>query len=124
MKIVGEFNYRNAKEILERAYPEILKEIYAILENRDNSIDLSESGAQRKLSKQVQEWFIKKGWKKEHSAFSIRELKYDLLKGSIPIEIEIGHERLVYADFFEFTADYSKGYIPLGIIHWPVQKEK
>ncbi len=116
MKVVGEFNYRNAKEILEKAYPEILEEIYSIIKDGKNVIDLSKSDLQRKLSKQVQEWFVKKGWKKEKPAFSIHELKYDLVKGNIPIEIEIGHERLVYADFFEFMADYSKMQIPLGIM--------
>ena len=74
------------------------------------------TGAQRRLSAQVQEWFTKKDWNKEQPAFSIGELRYDLVKENIPIEIEIGHQRLVYADFFEFMADYSKGHIPLGIM--------
>ena len=40
----------------------------------------------------------------------------DLVKEDIPIEIELGHQRLVYADFFEFMADYSNGHIPLAIM--------
>jgi len=116
MKVVGEFNYRNAKEILERAYPEILKEILDILNYPNNKIDLTSSGSQRNLSVQVQNWFVSKGWEKETHSFSIQGLKYDLVKGNICIEIELGHQRLVYADFFEFMADYSKGHIPLGIM--------
>jgi len=116
MKIVDEFNYRHAREILERKKPELLKEIISILNNPNNKIDLTMSDKQRKLSSPVQNWFVSKGWKKEQDTFSIPGLKYDLLKGNIPIEIELGHERLVYADFFEFMADYSKQHIPLGIM--------
>src|SRR3989338_7077016 len=116
MKIVDEFNYRNAKEILAKAYPQILEEIYSILNDEKHVIDLSITVSQRKLSRQIQGWFANSGWKMEQSCFSIASLKYDLLKGNIPIEIEIGHKRLVYADFFEFMADYSKCHIPLGIM--------
>jgi len=116
MKIVDEFNYRNAREILERKYPEILKEIYDILNNPNNQIDLTTTGPQRRLSVQVQEWFLSKNWEIEKSCFSIPELKYDLVKNNIVVEIELGHQRLVYADFFEFMADYSKDFIPLGIM--------
>ena len=48
--------------------------------------------------------------------FSLPDLRYDLLKGDVPVEIEIGHERLVYAVFFKFLADYSKNKIPAGIM--------
>lgn len=116
MKVVDKFNYRNAKEILMSKYPDISKEILKILNDPRNKIDLSKTGKQRKLSSQVQKWFLPKGWKKEQDTFSISGLKYDLLKGNIPIEIELGHRRLVYADFFEFLADYSKQHIPLGIM--------
>ena len=119
MKIVEEFNYRNAKEILEKKYPKILNEIFDILNNPNNKIDLTIAGSQksqRNLSIQVQNWFETKDWEKEKSSFSIKRLKYDLVKKDIVIEIELGHQRLVYADFFEFMADYSKGYIPLGIM--------
>lgn len=116
MKIVGEFNYRNAKEILEKKYLKILNEIFDILNNPNNKIDLTATGPQRNLSIQVQNWFETKDWEKEKSCFSIKQLKYDLVKEDIVIEIELGHQRLVYADFFEFMADYSKSYIPLGIM--------
>jgi len=116
MKVVDEFSYRNAKEILEKKHPEILKEIFEILNDPNNVIDLVSTGSQRRLSAPVQNWFVEKGWKKEQRTFSIEELRYDLLKNNIPIEIELGHQRLVYADFFEFMADYSKEYIPLGIM--------
>ena len=116
MKVVGEFNYRNAKEILEKKYSKILKEILAILSTPKNKINLKAVGKQRQLSSQVQDWFVKKGWKKEQPCFTIEDLRYDLLKKNIAIEIELGHKRLVYADFFEFMADYSNERIPLGIM--------
>ncbi len=116
MKVVGEFSYRSAREILERKHPEILKEIYEILNEPNNEINLETTGSQRRLSAQVQEWFIDKGWEKEKPTFTIEDLRYDLLKDHVPIEIEIGHQRLVYADFFEFMADYSKEQILLGVM--------
>ena len=116
MNIVGEFDYRNAKSILEKRFPQIFREIYSILNNPENEIDLTRTGPQRILSAQIQRWFTRLDWRKEQPAFSIEELRYDLLKENIPIEIEIGHQRLVYADFFEFLSDYSKGYIPLGVM--------
>jgi len=116
MKVVSEFSYRNAREILEKKYPEILKQVLEILNDPNNKLDLMATGSQRRLSAPVQNWFVKNGWRKEQPTFSIEELRYDLLKDNIPIEIELGHQRLVYADFFEFMADYSKGHIPLGIM--------
>ena len=116
MKIVGEFNYRNAKEILEKKCPKILNEIFDILNDPNNKINLTATESQRNLSIQIQNWFEVQGWEKEKSCFSIKGLKYDLVKEDIVIEIELGHQRLVYADFFEFMADYSKSYIPLGIM--------
>jgi len=88
MKIVAEFNYRNAKEILERKFSHILQQIYEILDDQNNIIDLTRTGAQRRLSAQVQEWFTKEGWNKEQPAFSIGDLRYDLVKENIAIEID------------------------------------
>ena len=118
MKVIREFNYRNAKEIIEQLYPSIIKEIYNILNNSENKIKLDKgTDKQRELSKPIQDLFLKiKGWKDEQSVFSIPDLKYDLLKSNIPIEIEIAHERGVYGDFFKFLSDYSNSYIPAAIM--------
>ena len=53
---------------------------------------------------------------KEAPSFTIPEMRYDLLKVNIPIEIEIGHQRLVFPDFFEFMADFSKEKIPGAVV--------
>lgn len=116
MQIAEEFSYRNGKEILQSKKPMFVKEILDILQKPNNKLDLTSQGGQRTLSSQIQKWFVDKAWEKEKSSFSIPSLHYDLVKEEIPIEIEIGHERLVYADFFEFMADYSKGFIPLGVM--------
>jgi hypothetical protein len=42
----------------------------------------------------------------------------------VPIEIEIGHQRLVFPDFFEFAADHAKQNIAAGVLivtHDPMQ---
>lgn len=115
MRVKGEFDYRGAKSILKEKAPGILKEIYKILNNPKNKLDLSHRETVRLLSKQIQDFFVKKGWKKEQRCI-IPKLKYDLKKNDIPVEIEIGHERLVYADFFKFLADFSKSKISCGVM--------
>ncbi len=42
MKIISEFNYRNAKEIIKQLNPILLDEIYNLLNNDKNKLDLSE----------------------------------------------------------------------------------
>lgn len=116
MIVAGELDYRNAKAILERSSPGIIEEIVEIVTDPKNILDFSIKGKQRNLSKQVQGWFCEKGWEQEVRSFSIPEMRYDLVKGRIPIEIELGHQRLVFPDFFEFLADYSKQEIPFGIM--------
>ena len=117
MQVAEEFDYRNAKSILECVDHVTFDEFTATL--NDDSLRLrlgAPAGRQQDLSKQLQKIFEDRGWEKEKSLFSLPELRYDLFKGHIPVEIEIGHERLVYADFFKFLADYSAMKIPAGII--------
>ncbi len=117
MRITSEYDYRNAKGILEKKHQNILKSVYSILKDPKNKLSLKlKSKKQRDLSKQIQAFFIKKGWKKEQGTFAVPELTYDLISKNVPIEIEIGHERLVYADFFKFLVDYSKGKIDAGVM--------
>jgi len=116
MRIINKFDYRNAAAILRAKAPEILDETISILNDAENTLDLSPHGKQRDVSKQIQKFFVDKGWDKEASHFSVADLKYDLMKNGIPIEIEIGHERLVYAVFFKFLADFSNEHIPAGIL--------
>lgn len=119
MKIASEFNYRNAKEIIQQDNSELLKEIYKILNDPNNKLNLNlvEGKKLRDTSKQIKQFFLKKGWKDEVGCKAISEMKYDLVKDeNFPIEIEVGHMRLVYADFFEYLADYSKEFIKAGIM--------
>ena len=116
MRITGERDYRNAKAVLKSASPGTLEEIISILTEPGRHLDLSKKGRQRTLSKQVQSWFVDRGWQKEARSFSIPEMRYDLLKEHIPVEIELGHERLVFPDFFEFLADFSKSEIPCAVM--------
>ena len=95
----------------------ILNEIFSILNDESNSLTLDSRGrSQRNLSRQIKEFFIRAGWQDEVSHFTVHDLRYDLVKENVPIEIEIGHQRLVYADFFKFLIDYSNDHIPAGII--------
>jgi hypothetical protein len=117
MKVVRIFDYRNALNILKGHKPYITDEIFTILNDPSNSLTLTiKEGSERKISSQIQKFFEDKGWLKEQATFSIPKLKYDLLKENVPIEIEIGHERLVYAVFFKFLSDYSNDKIPAGVM--------
>jgi len=117
LRVVAEYDHRNAKAIIRALNLPIQKEIYSILNNPNNRLILGTAGRkQQDLSQQIKTFFIQKGWQKEANVFSLDGLHYDLLKGNIPLEIEIGHKRLVYATFFKFLADYSHGEIPAGIM--------
>lgn len=117
MKIIEEFNYRNAKEIIQQNNSELLNEIYEILNNGSIKLEIKENKHQRDTSDQIQQIFLSKDWNKEVHSKAVPGMKYDLVKDKdFPVEIEIGHMRLVYADFFEFLADYSKGFIKAGIM--------
>jgi len=116
MHLVSEFDYRNAKAIINNINPMILHRITNVLTANDLNIQLQEGRSQRDLSKQVQSWFELAGWEKEVPPMSVPDMRYDLYDGGIPIEIEIGHKRLIYADFFEFMADYSNSNIQVAIM--------
>jgi hypothetical protein len=119
MKVASEFNYRSAKEIIQKYNPSLLEEIYEILNDEKNKLDLDlkQGKIQRDTSNQIKQLFINKNWHEEIDSKAIPEMAYDLVKDeSFPIEIEVGHMRLVYADFFEFLADYSKEFIKAGIM--------
>lgn len=117
LKLVGEYDYRNAKAILQATATGELAEIYAVLQHSESTLDLAPGEeAQRRLSAQLKKWFVDKDWKEEQPAFSVPGMHYDLLKNRVPIEIELGHERLVFPDFFEFLADYSNGHIEAAVM--------
>ena len=116
MRIIEEYNFRNAIAILDTSYPGTLEEIREILTSRDNNLDLTIRGRQRDLSAQVQSWFDVRGWELERPCFTIPEMRYDLFRNGIPIEIELGHQRLVFPDFFKFLADYSQLKIPAAVM--------
>lgn len=94
-----------------------LKELEGILNDESIKLRLGKgTGKQQDLSSQVQDLFVNKGWKREVKLFTIPELRYDLFKGGMPVEIEIGHQRLVYAVFFKFLAEYSARKINAGVL--------
>lgn len=117
MHVVGEYSYRNAKGILADRRGKTVGELYSLLNDDGFRLRLgAEAGKKQDLSKQIQRHFAQRGWKQEVPTFTLTELRYDLVKEDVPIEVEIGHERLVYADFFKFLADYSQRKIPAGVM--------
>jgi len=96
MKVVGEFDYRNAKAVLEAIRPHLISQIVSILNSRATTVDLSVTSGPRDLSRQLAEYFIPHGWLSEQTVFTLPD------------------QRLVYADFFKFLADYSQDRIPAG----------
>src|SRR5690348_9270781 len=116
MKIVREFDYRNASAVIDGIDPSILRQVREILTDTRSDLNLVSDGKARSLSSQVQSWFVAAGWKSEVPAKAVPGMRYDLHNGRLPIEIELGHERLVYPDFFEFMADYSQMHIPAAVM--------
>jgi hypothetical protein len=116
VKIVREFDYRNAAAIISGVQSKVLPQVREILTSTVSNLNLASEGKARSLSSQVQGWFVAAGWKQEVPAKAVPGMRYDLHNGDIPIEIELGHERLVYPDFFEFMADFSQMHIPAAIM--------
>ncbi len=116
MKVVGEFDYRNAGAILNSIHKGLVEEVVSILSTPTSDIFLAMESGPRKLSAQIARYFIPHGWLPERPVFTLPDLRYDLLKVNVPLEIEVGHQRLVYADFFKFLADYSQRMVPAGIM--------
>jgi hypothetical protein len=118
MRIVAEYNYRYAAQILEAVSGVELQELRGTLNNPGNVLDMiQKSGKQRDYSAQIKQWFISQhGWAPEQRCKAVPAMRYDLTKGLVCVEIEIGHQRLVYPDFFEFAADHAKQNIPAGVL--------
>lgn len=116
MRVVREFDYRNAISVIEGTSPGLIDRIRSIVSSPAASLNLAATGKQRSLSAQVQSWFVAEGWKAEVPTKAVPSMRYDLHDGDIPIEIELGHERLVYPDLFEFMADHAQQYIPAAIM--------
>ncbi|WP_164091332.1 BglII/BstYI family type II restriction endonuclease [Comamonas thiooxydans] len=117
MIINREFDYRNSIAIIDSTNPGLVSSIRSILTSQTFNLNFNvPDGKQLNLSKQVQNLFVANQWQKEVSSITVPSMRYDLKKNNIPIEIELGHERLVFADFFEFMADYSTMNIPAAIM--------
>lgn len=116
MHIIREFDYRNARAVIDAVDPTLLSRIRDILTSPDSRLDLAKETKARALSSQVQQWFKAAGWQREVPAGAVPGMRYDLHDGQVPIEIELGHERLVYPDFFKFLADYSAQHIPAAVM--------
>jgi len=114
---LGEFDYRNARGILQSQREAILTEISNLLNDANFHLRLGAApGKKQDLSNQIQKHFVSHGWGEEREVFTLPDLRYDLVKQDVPIEIEIGHARLVYADFLKFLVDYSREKIPAGVM--------
>jgi hypothetical protein len=117
MQIGDEFSYRFAKEILQAVAPGELADIQSVLNDSRNVLNADKVKTQRDYSAQIKSWFVsQKSWKAEQPCKAVPGMKYDLQKGLVSIEIEIGHQRLVFPDFFEFAADHAKQNIAAGVL--------
>jgi len=117
MQIGAEFSYRYAREILQGVAPKELKDIQSVLNDPRNVLNTEKARKQRNYSAQIKDWFVsQKGWNAEQPCKAVPGMKYDLQKGLVCVEIEIGHQRLVFPDFFEFAADHAKQNIAAGVL--------
>ena len=117
LRLTDSYDYRNAKAILETRDGKTLSHPLSILNDRSIQLRVTrEAKKNRDISRQIQEAFRDRGWTLEKALYTLPELRYDLQSGEIVAEIEIGHERLVYAVFLDFLADYSANKIPVGVI--------
>jgi hypothetical protein len=117
MHLRDEFSYRFAKEILQAIAPREVDDLYSVLNDPKNTLTPLGNSKQRDYSKQIKNWFVsQRQWKAELPCQAVPGMKYDLRKGVVAVEIEIGHQRLVFPDFFEFAADHAKQNIAGGVM--------
>lgn len=117
MRIGEIYDYRNARSILESVDHEDIQQLMSILSDSTIKLRLgAQPGKQQDISRQLQDVLARHGWETEKPLYTLPDLRYDLVKGEVPVEIEIGHERLVYAVFFKFLSDYSARKIPAGVM--------
>lgn len=117
VEILGETSYRGGREIIKQSKPEEYGILTRLLNGNQFSINTeSPDEGQRDISGQVQRQFVNEGWESEIQVKNMDGPKYDLYKNNVPIEVELGHRRMVYADFFKFLADYSERDIPAGVM--------
>jgi Restriction endonuclease BglII len=117
MQIGAEYSYRYAKEILQAVASEELQDIQCVLNDPRNVLNADKAKSQRDYSAQIKNWFVsQKQWKSEQRCKAVPGMKYDLQKGLVSVEVEIGHQRLVFPDFFEFAADHAKQNIAAGVL--------
>lgn len=117
VEILGETSYRGGREIIKQSKPEEYGTLTRILQGGIFSIDTEPpDDGQRDISGQVQRQFVEEGWKSEVKVQNMDGPKYDLYRNKVPIEVELGHRRMVYADFFKFLADYSERDIQAGVM--------
>lgn len=116
VKISGESDFRNGKQILKGTNEEEVRSIESILNDRKLDITLDADEKQRDLSGPIQNRFKRQGWQDEEEVTALSGPKYDLFREGVPIEIELGHKRMVYADFIKFLSDYSNTDIPAAVM--------
>jgi hypothetical protein len=113
VEVLGETSYRSGREIIKQAKPEEFGTIDRLLNGGNFELDTeSPDERQRNISDQITDEFSAEGWQTEVKVKNMDGPKYDLFRNGVPIEVEIGHRRMVYADFFKFLADYSERHIP------------
>lgn len=117
VEIEGETSYRGGREIIKQSRPEEYGTLTRLLDENvfDIDVEIPDEG-QRDISGQVQEQFISEGWESEREVANMDGTRYDLYRNEVPIEVELGHKRMVYADFFKFLADYSERDIVAGVM--------
>lgn len=115
VSIEGSSSFRNGKEIIKQKSHNEYQAITSLLNSPAIDINLESDAGQRSLSNPIQQAFVEQNWEKEVPVKAISSLKYDLFRNKIPIEIELSHKRVVYADLFKFLADFSEKEIEAGV---------
>jgi len=74
MKVAGEFDYRNAKALLDGTHSGLVTEVLEILKSPTTTIDLTAASGQRDLSAQLAQHFVPYGWERERPVFSVAQV--------------------------------------------------
>lgn len=116
MKIINTYDYRNALAVLNNNHRNEYAELKNVLKNPAFILQFVQ-GRDNTCSKQIQRRVknLYPNWNLEFPNYSLPDLKYDMHKNRLPVEIEISYKRSIFADFYKFSIDHMNNNIHAAI---------
>jgi len=109
----SEYDFKFAKTILERHYPDRLREIEEAIAELKSPLGRNISPTPAKVLEQL---LVSKGWESQRAVSStLTRLKFDLLRDKVAVEIQLADPSDCYNDYLKFLLAYNLELIDVGV---------